>query len=89
MIKIILSILSGYALHVWVGPRTDKMTGGWPSLTKQTLGMLGVLPFFLSWMKALRGTRKDNDHLLAALLLAALGFGLGDAAGYFFEKPPE
>ena len=86
MIKFILSFICGYILHMAVKPKTDKMSGGWPNLTEQTMGMIGVFPFFWMWWKALRNA-KDLDRLLAAFFLAALGFGLGDAAGYFFEKP--
>lgn len=85
MLKFIFSIILGNILHRMVKPRTRLMDHGWPSLTEQTLGTMLVFPFFLLWYFAFRNA-KELDRLVGAFFLAALGVGLGDAAGYYFES---
>lgn len=86
MLKFILSIILGNVLHRIVKPRTRLMDHGWPSLTEQTLGTMLVFPFFLLWYYAFQDVKKERDRLTGAFFLAALGVGLGDAAGYYFES---
>ena len=85
MIKFILSFICGYILHMAVKPKTDKMSGGWPNLTEQTMGMIGGIPVFLDVVES--AAQRERPRPPAGRVLSGCAWVWpGGRCGIFFRE---
>ena len=81
MIESLLATVGGFFMHQ-LRRITEKFPNGWEQLTSYVIGVLGVLPFFLLFVRRLK---KREYRCFISFVFAFLFAGAGVALGWLVD----